>query len=159
MDNCKLIEQVEGVFNAAIRRGNYYVVVEAVDDRGARSLPVQSGEILVKEKPLLTLFGIDISRAWFLVLLVIILVGSFGAGLVFERNLSKKRQTDIFIARRDISNAFAMIVKGADAILGRYSDGKLDDREAREIKSMIERIKADAVKSNKYIGESIEEIK
>lgn len=148
-----------GEFSELVRRGEYYISAQTIDERGAQSLFVRSPDIVVKDKPVLTLFGVDISRTWFFILLIIIMLGAFGAGFAFELNLSKQRARGVFIARRDISNAFGKVVKDIDAVLAKYSDDKIDETEAMEMKAMLQRLKADASKSSKYIEEGVEDIK
>lgn len=142
----------------SIRRGRYIVTAQTIDARGAQSLPAESNEIVVKDKPLLNLFGIDISWTWFLTLLVIVLTGAFAGGYWFQQKQSEVRGRDIFVARRDITNAFNKIAKDIDSVLVMYADDKIDEREAREIKIKLARIKDDAARASKYIGEYIGEI-
>ncbi|MBI2013359.1 MAG: hypothetical protein HYS87_00800 [Candidatus Colwellbacteria bacterium] len=143
---------------ASIRRGNYVILATTVDSRGAQSLPAETSKITVKDKPLLSLFGIDISKTWFFVLAIIFLAGAFAGGFWFEKKLSEKRSRDLFITRRDVVNAFKNVEKEIDAIMVKYADQKIDEREAREIKTMLLRLKENTANSAKYIGEQIGEI-
>lgn len=60
-----------------LKKGSYVAEVTAQDKRGALSLPVKS-DFKVKERPLLTLGGIEITQFWFFVgLLIILLIGVF----------------------------------------------------------------------------------
>ena len=148
-----------GAFSDPLRRGMYVISVKTVDSRGAESLPIDSSEIRLKDKPLLTIVGIDITATWFFFLLALLMGGAFGLGFLYQNKLSKERSRDMFIARRDITNAFNNIVEGVDKILAKYADNKIDDREAFEIRSILKRMKEGATKAAKYIGEYIEEIK
>lgn len=148
-----------GEFSEPVRGGIYKILAQAIDSRGAQSLLIESSPISAVEKPLLTVAGIDITKTLFFSLLIMLILIAFGFGVMARSKISKERSQDVSIARRDITNAFGVIVKDLDKILQKYTDGKIDAREILEIRLLIERIRDKAVSASKYIAEHIEEIK
>jgi hypothetical protein len=140
-----------------LKRGNYFLEAVARDERGASSYPVQSVPISVRERPLLILAGLQITAAWFLFGLVLILLIGFGAGFFLVKLAKAQQGRKALIAQRDIVFSFRDIAKYADQILKLYTDGEVTQNEIQEIKFLVGKIKEELDKGH-YILKGVEEI-
>lgn len=145
-------------FDKPLKTGQYVVEVVAQDERGALSLPVLSDTLTVKQRPVLILGSLEITQFWFFTLLILVLVGSFGAGWFAVRLKQIQQGRKVIIAQRDIANAIAVIKKDVDVILAKYSDGKIDETEVSEIQYLTKKINVNLEKARKYIVEEVEDI-
>jgi prepilin-type processing-associated H-X9-DG protein len=141
-----------------LKKGKYIVEATARDARGALSLTVPSGEISVKERPIITVAGIDITAAWFLTIFLVLLVIAFGLGWFSVRLENVQRGKRVLIAKRDVDSAFMMINKDIDKVLIKYRDGDVNASEINDSKYILERIKETIGNTEKYITENIGEI-
>jgi len=140
-----------------LKKGKYYLEAVARDERGALSYPAKSSAIIVRERPLLVLAGIEITSAWFFFGLAVILLLGFGAGVFLARLAREQRGRKILISQRDVAFSFQAVTKDIDKILEHYSDNEITSKEAEEIKFLLQRIKVTLAKQ-KYIVEGIKEI-
>jgi len=139
--------------------GDYFVTVVAKDSQGALSLPVGPQEISVKETPIISLFGLDIT----LKLLIIILVvgGILTAAWFYWKTLLHlaRFQRESTIIGRDLRNAFDMVKKDLDeAVRIVKKDISIDKREF-EFKAVSKKIKATLDKIDGYLDKDLEKLK
>jgi len=136
-----------------LKRGAYVIEIFSKDDRGALSLVVKS-KLQVRDKPLLTLAGIKITQFWFFIGLIIVLIGGFAIGWFSYRIWRKQVSRKVIIAQRDVTNTFNIIKKDIEKILKGCS-GK---DELSEAEFILNKIKKDIEKMQKYVVENIKEI-
>ncbi len=140
-----------------LKKGSYVAEVTAQDKRGALSLPVKS-DFKVKERPLLTLGGIEITQFWFFVgLLIILLVGVF-SGWILGIFTKEQRERKSIIAQRDVASVLGLVKKDISKALSKFADKKIDGAEATEIEFLLKHCDETINKMQKYILENIEEI-
>lgn len=147
-----------GIFNDPLKKGTYTIEATAQDERGASSLLVTSETISVKEKPILTLGGIEITQFWFFIGLILIIVAAFLIGWFSYSMWKKQVGRKIVIAQRDALNVFAMMEKDIEKLLKNYVDGVIDNREASEMEYLLKKMKENIAKTKKYIIENINQI-
>lgn len=141
------------------KQGIYYVSVVSQDARGAQSLPVKSASFAVRQKPLLTIFGIEITQFWFFVGLVMILLTGFAFGYISQKLQHEQRERKVLIAKRDVNTAFELIKKDVDAITKIHADKTaLNEAELAEVNHFLIRINDNLLKMKKYLSENIEQI-
>lgn len=141
-----------------LKKGKYFVEVIAQDERGAQSFPVKSEIIKVREKPLLTIAGIEITQFWFFIGLIIILLLGFVIGWFSYSAWRRQLNRRVIIAQRDIANLFEVIKKDLEKVLASYADKHLDQREISEIEFIVNRLKDNLEKAQSYVLENIKEI-
>jgi len=146
------------VIDVPLRKQRYYVEAVASDARGAISLPAQSEIFTVHERPLLTLFGIDITQTWFFVGLIAILLGGFAAGWVSYRFWKVQVGHRVVIAQRDVVTVANLVKKDLDKMLESYADRTITGREVSEIEFLVKKAKANVEKMEKYLVENIGDI-
>jgi hypothetical protein len=145
-------------FDESLKKDKYYIEVTAKDKRGALSLPVKSDTITVRERPLLTIRGVEITQLTALVSLIILLLLAFTAGWYARRLTRKQRQRKITIAERDTAALLNLIKKDLDKIMKSYGNGKLDKREMEEVKQVLKKVEENLNKMQKYVVPEIGEI-
>jgi hypothetical protein len=144
-------------FSQPLTKGTYIVEATAVDARGAQSLTVASKKISVRERPLLVLGGLEITQTWFIVILTLALLFSYGAGM-FTQSLQRKKRTErVFLAQRDVGSAFGETKKELRALSVKFGHGALDEREAQELLFLIKRISDRLETEEQYILDNIGE--
>lgn len=147
-----------GEFNNPLKQGDYYIEAIAGDSRGAVSLPTRSTVITAKERPVLTIGGLEVTQSGMIgLLLAMIIVGVlFGWVLMKEKNTTRGRR--ILIAQRDIVAVFGLIKKDVNKMMQNYKDQKISEREASEMAYILKRIQGNIEKLSKYLIENIGEI-
>jgi len=147
-----------GLFDVPLKNGTYFIEAKIQDSRGAQSLPVKSDLVTVREKPLFTMAGIEITQFWFYTFTSLLFLGAILAGWLWYRQRRKKADKKMAIAQRDVVNLFMTTRKDIDGMLKNYADGRIDDREAAEMEFVLKEIKSNLEKMEKYIIENIGEI-
>lgn len=148
----------EAVIDQPLKGGIYYVEVVAQDQRGALSLPVKSESFRIRERPLFTVAGIGITKTWFFVGFIAILIGGFLSGWLFYRLWRAQLTRKTIVAQRDIIAMSNNIQKDLDKALASYSDKQVSEQEAAEIEFLIKKVKGNLEKTQKYVTKNIEEI-
>jgi hypothetical protein len=146
------------VIDKPLKKDTYTLSIIAKDKRGAQSLPTISGAIPVRERPLVTLGGIEITQSLFFILITLVLVLGFVGGWLYEREAKLQRRRKVIVAQRDVVNAFAMIQKDVEKALTDYDDHKITEEESEEIVFLLKRMSATVSKVEKYVSENIAEI-
>ncbi len=142
-----------------LRRGTYLVSVRAKDIRGALSDLTDPVKIAVSEKPVISLFGLDITFRGLLILLVLAIFCS--VGWFYRKTILRlaRSQRESIIISRDLKNAFTMIEKHLATIGGivkKNAPAETRDLEFQVAKKQITDI-LDTV--SKYISGDIEQLK
>jgi hypothetical protein len=151
-----------GRFDQPLKKGLYYIEATAKDGRGALSLPVKSDFIKVRIRPILTLFGLEITSTVFYVAIIILLIGTFFSGWFAYRLWRNKLGSRVIIAQRDVNNVFNTIEKDADKILltaEKATRGEGDGTECATVEYLVSDIKKQIARTREYVLENIEEIK
>lgn len=141
-----------------LTKGKYYIEVKAEDARGALSFTVKSDTIVVRNRPFLTIYNIEISEFWFFFTIIIILIVAFIAGWYTNRLAKEQRGRKALIAERDVVNAYAIIKNDVDEMVKNYADGVISEDEASKMRFLLKRISNNVAKMQKYILQNIKEI-
>lgn len=133
-----------------LRRGGYLVSVKAKDSRGALSLSTEPVALKFVEKPVISIFGLDITLRSLIVILVVAIV--LGALYFWRKTLLHlaRAHRDTIIITRDIKNAFA----GVRDSLGKYAQQTIEEEKAAE----LQKIKENLDKVEKYVSKDIEKL-
>ena len=146
------------LFDQPLKIGTYTVHAIAIDTRGAQSLPTISSLIEIRERPILTLGGVTITKSGIIWILITLLGGGIGAGIVIGRRSRSKQQRHILIAERDVTNAFHVIKKDLEEVLDAFSDHTITTEEQTKIEAILKRAHEHTEKTERYIVENINEI-
>lgn len=136
--------------------GNHNVAVEANDFAGNKT--ITTIKIHIQERSFLAIGGFSITQFWFFVIIITILLVSFVGGWQINRLWLKQVQRKGVIAQRDVANTFAMVLKDVNKILEMYNDAQTNGRAKSEATFLLNKIKGDIEKAQKYVVENIEEI-
>jgi hypothetical protein len=140
--------------------GKHLVKVYAIDKAGNSA--VNSVTVQIVEIPFLNILGISVTKSGLLFFSIIILIVIFGAGFFyywFYNNVwDKQRDRKVVLAERDIINTIDSVQKNIDKMLKNYTDKKIDEREAAEMNFILNKMKTDLEKTQKYIVDSIKQI-
>lgn len=147
----------ETTIDTPLRYGNYIIEILARDPRGALSFPVSSA-FRVRERPILSIAGIGITKAWFFAGIVLILLAGIALGWVGNRRWHARAGRKAAIVQRDIVNLTANTEKDIDTMLAKYTDRQIDERESREIEFLLKKMKNDLKKIERYILNAIKDI-
>lgn len=142
-----------------LKKGNYYIEIRSQDDRGAMSLLVKSGSIKVRERPVLTVAGLEITYAYFLIGLLALFIITFFGGWYIRHLAATQRERRIVIAARDV-NAILTNIKGdIEKVMEKAkADGKANKNFEAEINFILDKVDQYITKSKNYVIEDIEEI-
>jgi hypothetical protein len=145
--------------NETLGVGKYFVVAKTRDSRGALSLSTEQAEFSFVEKPVISLFGLDITLRGLIITLIVI--GLLIAGWFYRKALlhSAKTQRESVIISRDLANAFSVIKKDLDRITVVMKKNIPADEKVIEYEAASKKIKGNLDKIDKYIGKDIEKIK
>ena len=145
-------------FDTPLKNGTYYIEATAEDARGALSLPIRSNSITVKERPVITILGLGITKTVLIILLLLILVGVFLVGWYFGRLISSQRQRKIIISQRDVSAAFNTLRADISKGIKMWSDKIIEDREVTELEFILKQTSENIDRLEKYILDGIKDI-
>jgi len=144
--------------DSPLKKGTYYIEVIAKDSRGASSLPVKSDLIKVEERPIMVLWGFNITYAELIIILIIILIGSYVFGWYSNKLINNQRQRRIVISQRDVAASFNVIKKDIEKAINHWDDGKLEGFEITEVEFLLKHIDENIDKLQKYIISGIKDI-
>lgn len=148
-----------GAFEEPLKIGAYVAEAVAIDTRGAESLPVATKIIDVRERPLLTIGTIGITKGGLIWTLILLLAGGVSAGIYIGRKSQERQSRRILIAKRDVTNAFTAIKNDLVQILDALEDRKLSDEEMTRTKYTLEHMNESIASMERYIVANITEIK
>ncbi len=141
-----------------LRQGDYLVTVIAKDSRGALSLPTSPIKVSFVEKPVISLFGWDITLKG----LVIILVagGILVAGWFYRKTLLHlaRFKRESIIINRDLKNVFDVVKKELDRITGIIKKDIPPDERAVEFNATNKKIVDALDQIEKYMSGDIEKL-
>ena len=138
--------------------GDYQLLVRTQDKNMASSFPVTSDTIKVISKPMLILGNVNITQAEFFIILILILLGSFGAGWFGFRKWRAQLDRRVVIAQRDVVNILNNSKNDIEKLLNNYTDGTLSKSDLAEMEDVLKKMKDNFEKSYRYIVENIREI-
>lgn len=142
-----------------LRRGKYTVVVRARDSRGALSLPSEPFSVAIREKPLIVLFGLELTLRWLLMAMALLLVGFalyyWRAKIVrFARN-----QRESVIIGRDLTNAFNQVREALNDHAKNLGEMKLTKEHKVEHEQFFKKVTKSLDKVEKYVKPDVERLK
>ena len=145
-------------FDKSLESGTYTVRVIARDARGAESVPIDTPTISVKERPVLSVFGLSITQTELIWALVLILLLSFLGGFYFNAKLRRRRALRVLIAQRDVVNAFKTTKIDLAKAIEAFGDKKLTPEETTSLEFLLRRAMSSIERAEKYITANISEI-
>ena len=145
-------------FDKSLEEGSYTVRVIAVDERGAQSIPIDTATISVKERPILSVFGLSITQTELVWILIFILGISFFGGFYLNARLRRRRALRVLIAQRDVVNAFKTTKIDLAKAIEAFGDKKLTPEEVTNLEFLLRRTMNSIEKAEKYITANISEI-
>ncbi|MBI2058086.1 MAG: hypothetical protein HYT63_03875 [Candidatus Yanofskybacteria bacterium] len=141
-----------------LRRGDYFVSVKAKDKRGALSLSTEPVRVSFAEKPVISLFGLDVTLRELLIVLVAAVIL---ATLWFYRktllHLTKVHRESVIISR-DLKNAFDAVKKEVDRMAGMIKSDRSSEEKELEVKVITKNIGDTLDKVEKYLDKDIEKL-
>lgn len=146
------------LINKFLNTGDYNLLVTARDKNMASSFPARSETITVKQRPVFVLGSLEISETWFFVYLIIILLGTFGAGYFTYYKWRGRLEKRVTIAERDVLNIFDNLKNDIDKLLKDTADGKFSESEIAETEYTLKSMKENLEKSRRYVVDNISEI-
>lgn len=121
----------EYIYSSPLRNGTYQATIKNRDARGALSLPVESPEIRVAERPIIQLGGLSLGKNGAITLLLLLLAGGFTAGHLFFKARRDRTAIRVGLAESDAAKIFKMIEKDIDKLdTARASETTIDDEFA-----------------------------
>lgn len=141
-----------------LRSGDYFVSVKAKDSRGATSLSTEPAKIRFIDKPIISLFGLDITLRDLTIILVV--AGVLAALWFWRKTLLRlaKSQRETIIINRDLKNAFNLIKEDLSKISGIVKKDVPTDTRAFEFNEINKKIGDTLDKMEKYLSEDIERL-
>lgn len=146
-------------FDEALKKGVYTVEAVAKDSRGAESFVVVSDPIKVRAKPVLSIFGLELTANWFFALVVIILVSGFAAGFIFYHLWRAQLGRRVTIAQRDVASVLNLVKKDIENITDRLGNGAITKQKKDEVRFLTKRAAENIEKMERYVLENIKQIK
>ncbi len=149
------------VVSQAIPQGSYVVSVVASDARGATSIPVKSNPIVVRDRVIFSIGGLDFS--WFelfiIVLLLSIIIAITVAWMLSRR--AQRRQAFRIIAERDVEKLIDLLASQLENAQKRFQgmSGKGAVASKTELGDFLDKMQDTVGKMKRYLGKEIEETK
>ncbi len=144
----------EYTFDTQLKNGAYTVSAQSQDTRGALSLSVESAIITVQSQPILQIGSFKLGPTGATISLIVLLLGSFAAGVWFWRKRQEKLALRVGFAETEITKIFKLILddsnkmaeslKTATPVDDEYALGRLQGN----IKKMEEYLKKGVGKIN-----------
>ncbi|MBI5913430.1 hypothetical protein HY839_03270 [Candidatus Azambacteria bacterium] len=142
------------VFSEPLGIGTYAVSAQSRDARGALSLVVRPDAVItVKSQPIIKLGALEIGAGGSAIVLLIILVGGFGAGYWYFRERQRILHIDVAMTGRDQSHLYTLMNDDLEKLTKNF-----DVMNEAEKKFILDRVKENAQKMKKYILEEIKNI-
>lgn len=135
-----------------LKRGDYELSFIATDSRGRQSYPVIE-MVRVRARPLLTLFGVNISESWFYVITSCMMIGAFIFGLFMQKKKDRRVARRKFQAEKDMFNNVEILKKDIGQLESALQKGNLD-----EVKFAADHIRKTVKQGESYVVESIRDI-
>lgn len=141
-----------------LRRGGYLVSVKAKDSRDAVSLPTEPIKVKFADKPVISIFGLDITLRGLVLLLVLVVVA--GALYFWRKALLhfSRSQREAVIISRDLKNAFDLIKKDLNRMIDMLKRDSVSEEKKFEIDATNKKIGETLDKIEKYLSKDIEKM-
>lgn len=146
-------------FDEALKKGIYIIEAVARDGRGAESFVVVSDPIKVRPKPVLNIFGLELTANWFFALIILILFLGFAAGYLAYHLWRAQLGRRVTIAERDVASVLDLVQKDIENIADRLGNGAITKQKKDEVKFLTKRAAENIEKMEKYVLENIKQIK
>jgi len=145
--------------NQPLRSGQYVVLVQSQDARGALSLTVESQEIRVKAKPIIQIGKFQLGMGGALILLLIVIGGGFGGGVWFYKKRQEKLALRLLVVKTDMAKVFKLIQDDI-AKLQQAIGTPTEDNQfiMRTYNSMVERLRENIKKMEGYLKKELEKL-
>lgn len=149
----------EFILDKELRRGDYFVSVTAQDSRGALSFPTELIKVSFIEKPIISLFGLDITLRDLVIILIV--AGVLAALWFYRKTLLRlaKSQREAIVINRDLKNAFSAVKKDLGEIAGIIKKDVPVGAKELEFDAINKKISDTLDKIEKYLSRDIEELK
>lgn len=144
----------EASFEESLRNGEYYVVAQSRDSRGALSLTVESERIQVKSKPIISIGLLHLGKGGAALTLLFILIVSFFGGVWFYKKRQEKLINRILFAESEVSKIFKLITQDVENLSKSMETPTPSDNEYafRQLKDNLKKMES-------YIQKGLEKIK
>lgn len=106
----------EYTYSNPLRNDIYRATIINRDARGARSLPIESPEIRVAERPIIQFGSFSLGKNGAITLLILILAGGFASGYVFYRARRERTTLRVSLAESDAAKVFKVIESDIDKL-------------------------------------------
>lgn len=132
--------------------GKYIVSAQTRDGRGALSLVVRAS-VTVKSQPIIKLGALEIGAGGSAFILLIILIAGFSAGYWYFRERARRLHIEVTMTSRDQAQLHDLLNADLEKITKNF-----DDMNETEKKFIINRLKENVQKIEKYIVPAIKNI-
>lgn len=144
----------EYTYGEPLRNGIYKASVTNRDARGALSLPVESDDMRIMERPIIQLGKISIGKNGAIILLLLILAGGFTAGSLFFKKRRERTALRVSLAESDATKIFNVLNTDIEKIEHSQStETSADDTFA------VKKLREDTEKMSGYLKKAIEKAK
>lgn len=144
----------EFTFDQPFRNGSYKITAQSQDARGALSLVVESPPIKVKSKPIIQIGVFQLGKGGAVVLLLLILIVSFGEGIWFYKKRQEKLLMRVSFTESEITKIFQLVRADVERLAKARETPATSDDEY-----MLKRLQENIQKMETYLKKSIEKIK
>ncbi len=136
----------EFTFYESLRNGQYVVIAQSQDLRGALSFTVKSEGVLVKSQPIIQIGMLQLGKGGAVAFLLVVLVLGFGGGAWFYKKRQERLGSRIVFAESEVSKIFKLIMEDAETLSrALQAPGTTDDEYA------LKRLKDNLKKMESYI--------
>ncbi|MEI8337664.1 MAG: cohesin domain-containing protein [bacterium] len=139
--------------NQPLRNGQYIVLAQTQDSRGALSLVVSSDQINIISRPIIQIGSFKLGSTGAIILLILILIGGFASGALFYRNRQKKLSLRVELNESEISKIFKLISEDVERVSKAFSTSTTGDDEYS-----IKKLQENIVKMETYLKKGIKKI-
>lgn len=145
--------------NEPLKKGKYYLEVQAEDSRGAMSFKVKSDVVSAIERPIISFYNIRFSAFGFYASLSVLLLLVIVAGWWLGRKNAIQREMRMLISKRDVASVYNVLSADLDKINKVLGVKKIAEKDISEIKFIVETMDKHLRESRGYVFKGIEEIK
>jgi hypothetical protein len=139
--------------NQLLPTGQYIILAQAQDARGALSLVVASQEVQVKSKPILQIGAFQLGMSGMLIFLLIVMALGFGAGAWFYKKRQQKLALRLMLVKTDMAKVFRIIEEDIEKLkqAGRTTTEADDDFVAKRLQDNITKMEG-------YLNKTIDRV-
>lgn len=153
----QVAENAEWLFTLEknLKRGEYVVQVWDEDERGALSLPVQAGAVIIKAKPVVKLGSLELTASHILLLLILAL---FGVWYWLDRQ-RVLRQLRYGLVEYDFHKMIALLEKDALELEKRLIQGVSSEAVRQDLGHPVKSLLETIAKIKNYLPREVEKLK